>query len=187
MYGCNKLYCEHVGRYYSSHYRQLAVEPELYGVDFRSVRFPGLISAVTMPSGSTSDYAPEMLHAAAKGEPYASFVRPDTRIPFMVMPDAIKALLSLSDAPREQLKQSVYNVSSFSLSAQEIEAIVKEAFPAAQVTYEPTHGRQNIVDSWPEDIDDSAARRDWQWHPEYDAARAFKEYLIPTIQQHYQN
>lgn len=186
MYGCNKLYCEHLGRYYSSHYRQLAVEPEIHGVDFRSVRFPGLISALTMPSGGTSDYAPEMLHAAAKGEPYISFVRPDTRIPFMVMPDAIKALLSLSNAPREQLRQSVYNVSSFSLSAQEIEAIVREAFPNAQISYEPTRGRQNIVDSWPADIDDRAARRDWQWQPDYDAIRAFKEYLIPTIQQHYQ-
>ena len=187
MYGCNKLYCEHLGRYYTSHYRQLAVEPERYGVDFRSVRFPGLISAVTMPSGGTSDYAPEMLHAAAKGEPYVSFVRPDSRIPFMVMPDAIKALLTLADTPREQLKQSVYNVSSFSLSAQEIEEIVCRSFPQAQISYEPTHGRQDIVDSWPADIDDRAARADWGWQPDYDVERAFNEYLIPTIRQHYQS
>ncbi|MFW5772587.1 MAG: NAD-dependent epimerase/dehydratase family protein [Phototrophicaceae bacterium] len=115
MYGCNKLYCEHLGRYYMFHYRQLAAQREPAGVDFRSVRFPGLISATTMPSGGTSDFAPEMIHAAARGEPYASFVRPDTTMPFMVMPDAIQALLTLADAPREQLRRSVYNVTSFTL------------------------------------------------------------------------
>ena len=93
MYGCNKLYCEHLGRYYSHHYRQLAADAEKAGVDFRSIRFPGLISAETVPSGGTSDYAPEMLHAAAQGKPYSCFVREDVKIPFMAMPDAITALL----------------------------------------------------------------------------------------------
>ena len=93
MYGCNKLYCEHLGRYYARHYKQLAAETLSGKVDFRCVRFPGLISAVTVPSGGTSDYAPEMLHAAAQGKPYACFVRPDTRIPFMAMPDGVEALL----------------------------------------------------------------------------------------------
>ncbi len=93
MYGANKLYCEQLGRYYAKFYKQLAAEPQSGRVDFRSVRFPGLISALTVPSGGTSDYAPEMIHAAAKGEPYACFVRPDTRIPFMAMPDGIDALL----------------------------------------------------------------------------------------------
>ena len=102
MYGCNKLYCEQLGHYYARHYKQLAAEPASGRVDFRCVRFPGLISAVTMPSGGTSDYAPEMIHAAAKGEPYACFVRPDTRIPFMAMPDGVDALLQLAAAPRER-------------------------------------------------------------------------------------
>jgi threonine 3-dehydrogenase len=93
MYGCNKLYCEQIGRYYAHYYKQLAAERASGRVDFRCVRFPGLISALTMPSGGTSDYAPEMIHAAAKGEPYACFVRPDTRIPFMAMPDGVEALL----------------------------------------------------------------------------------------------
>ncbi|MAS35796.1 MAG: epimerase [Anaerolineaceae bacterium] len=186
IYGCNKLYCEHLGRYYANHYRQLATTPEESGVDFRCVRFPGLISALTMPTGGTSDYAPEMLHAAAKGEPYESFVRPDTEIPFMAMPDAMKALLSLAAAPRDQLSQLVYNVTSFSLSAEEIATIVQEEFPGAQIGYAPTPGRQNIVDSWPREIDDRAARQDWEWAPDYDAERAFREYLIPTIRQHYQ-
>ena len=187
IYGCNKLYCEHLGRYYTNHYRQLATTPEPFSVDFRCVRFPGLISALTMPTGGTSDYAPEMLHAAAKGEAYTSFVRPDSVIPFMAMPDAIKALLALADAPREQLTQLVYNVSSFSLTAEEIAAMVQHEFPNAQISYEPSPGRQNIVDSWPRDIDDSAARRDWGWSPDYGAERAFYEYLIPTIQRHYQD
>lgn len=186
MYGCNKLYCEHLGRYYTSHYRQLAVQPEMYGVDFRSVRFPGLISALTMPSGGTSDYAPEMIHAAAQGESYESFVRPDTRIPFMVMPDAIKALLMLADAPREQLTQAVYNVTSFSLSAAEVAEIVTRAFTGTQISYAPSRGRQQIVDSWPADIDDGAARRDWGWQPEYDVRRAFDDYLVPTIRRLYE-
>ena len=97
MYGCNKLYCEHLGRYYAKHYKQLS-EARPPRVDFRCLRFPGLISAVTVPSGGTSDYASEMIHAAARGEPYACFVRPDSRIPFMAMPDAIDALLKLSVA-----------------------------------------------------------------------------------------
>jgi len=101
MYGCNKLYCEQLGTYYARHYKQLAAEPASGKVDFRCVRFPGLISAMTVPSGGTSDYAPEMIHAAAKGEPYACFVRPDTRIPFMAMPDGVDALMALAAAPRD--------------------------------------------------------------------------------------
>src|SRR5664280_1775322 len=100
MYGCNKLYCEHMGRYYAKHYKQLAAEPLAGKVDFRCLRFPGLISAVTVPSGGTSDYAPEMIHAAAQGKPYPCFVRPDTRIPFMAMPDGVDALLRLAAAPK---------------------------------------------------------------------------------------
>ncbi len=186
MYGCNKLYCEHLGRYYSRHYRQLAAD---HGgnatVDFRALRFPGLISAVTIPTGGTSDYGPEMLHHAAQGLPYNCFVRPDTRLPFMVMPDAIKSLLMLEAAPVSSLSQLVYNVTSFSPSAQKFQKIVKEAFPTAEVEFAPHLSRQAIVDSWPEDIDDSAAQRDWGWKPDYDQVRAFEEYLIPAIRQRY--
>ena len=89
-------------------------------VDFRAVRFPGLISAMTVPSGGTSDYAPEMIHAAARGEPYACFVRPDTRIPFMAMPDGVDALLELAAAPRERLSRTAYNVTAFNPSAEEV-------------------------------------------------------------------
>ena len=186
MYGCSKLYCEHLGRYYTRHFGQLAEKRDECGVDFRCVRFPGLISAVTVPSGGTSDYGPEMLHAAAKGVPYVSFVRPDTTMPFMAMPDAIKALSLLAEAPREQLSRLIYNLTSFSLSAEQIAARVKTYFPRAEITYAPTLGRQKIVDSWPADMDDTAARRDWGWSPDYDVTRAFGEYLVPTIKKRYE-
>jgi nucleoside-diphosphate-sugar epimerase len=186
MYGCNKLYCEHLGRYYTSHYRQLAADHSSATVDFRSLRFPGLISAVTIPTGGTSDYGPEMLHHAAQGIPYSCFVRPDTRLPFMVMPDAIKSLLELEAAPRAKLSQFVYNVTSFSLSAQEIYDVVKKDFPESEITFQPHLSRQKIVDTWPEDIDDSAAERDWSWKPDYNQVRAFSEYLIPAIRQRYE-
>ncbi|MEK7670982.1 MAG: NAD-dependent epimerase/dehydratase family protein, partial [Bacteroidota bacterium] len=186
MYGVNKLYCEHLGRYYAKHYRQLASDTtQSGGVDFRSIRFPGLMSAVTVPSGGTSDYAPEMLHAAAQGKSYSCFVREDVRIPFMAMPDAITALLKLHDAPKEKLSSSVYNIGSFSPSAGQIVSIVKREFPKAEITFSPDDKRQAIVDSWPEDVDDSAARNDWGWAPEYDQARAFNEYLIPGIRKRY--
>jgi nucleoside-diphosphate-sugar epimerase len=184
MYGCNKLYCEMLGTYFSSNYRQLAPErPQM--IDFRSVRFPGLISAFTIPSGGTSDYGPEMIHAAAKGEPYVAFVRPDTQIPFMAMPDAVTALLHLAQAPKSALTRSVYNVTSFSLTAAQIRELVLDAFPSAQIDFEPDHQRQRIVDSWPADLNDNDARRDWGWKPEYDIDRSFNEYLIPNILKRY--
>jgi nucleoside-diphosphate-sugar epimerase len=185
MYGCNKLYCEHLGRYYARHYKQLSAETLSGRVDFRSVRFPGLISAVTMPAGGTSDYAPEMLHAAALGEPYACFVRPDTRIPFMAMPDGVAALLALAAAPRRSLRRVVYNVGAFNPSADELRAHVEAAFPGARITFEPDPKRQRIVDSWPEDVDDSAGRADWGFAPRFDLDRAFAEYLVPTIRRLY--
>src|SRR5436309_1795906 len=142
MYGCNKLYCELLGDYYAKHYKQLAAIPQIGMVDFRSIRFPGLISAVTTPSGGTSDFAPEMIHAAAEGKPYACFVRPDTRIPFMAMPDAVEALLKLAAAPRIRLSRGVYNIGAFNPSAAEITAIVREAFPGAAITTQADVNRQ---------------------------------------------
>jgi threonine 3-dehydrogenase len=184
MYGCNKLYCEHLGRYVARHYRQLAAQGAS-GVDFRAIRFPGLISAFTVPSGGTSDYAPEMIHAAAQGRPYACFVRDDTRIPFMAMPDAIAALLGLLEAPAESLTSVVYNVTAFNVSAAEIAAMVRKAFPAEQLTFNPDARRQVIVDSWPEDVDDTRARRDWNFRPGYDLDRTFNEYLVPNVTRRY--
>ena len=185
MYGCNKLYCEQLGLYYARYYKQLAAETASGRVDFRCVRFPGLISALTVPSGGTSDYAPEMIHAAAKGEPYGCFVRPDTRIPFMAMPDGVDALLTLAAAPRDALSRTAYNVGAFNPSAEEIRDVVLAAFPDATIAWENDVKRQGIVDSWPADVDDSAARNDWGFAPRYDFHRAFSEYLIPTIRNRY--
>ncbi len=180
MYGCNKLYCEQLGRYYARHYKQLS-ESAAPRVDFRCVRFPGLISATTVPSGGTSDYASEMIHAAAHGESYFCFVRPDSRIPFMAMPDAIDALLKLSVAQRDRLSSTAYNVKAFNPSADEIRESAMRAFPTANIGYKVDRKRQGIIDSWPEDLDDSAARHDWDFAPAYDFERCFHEYLIPNI------
>ena len=185
MYGCNKLYCEHLGRYYARYYKQLAAETLSGKVDFRCIRFPGLISAATVPSGGTSDFAPEMIHAAARGKPYACFVRPDTRIPFMAMPDSVEALLQLAHAPRERLTQTVYNIGAFNPSAGEVRQLTLAEFPRAEITTAVDVKRQRIVDSWPQDVDDSAARRDWGLAPRYDLQRAFRDYLFPAIRERY--
>jgi nucleoside-diphosphate-sugar epimerase len=118
--------------------------------------------------------------------PYACFVRPDTRIPFMAMPDAVDALLRLSDAPRGTLTRTAYNLGAFSPTAQEIHDVVTAAFPRAQMSWSVDAKRQAIVDSWPAEVDDTAARRDWGFAPTYDFRRAFDEYLIPTIKKRYQ-
>ncbi len=185
MYGCNKLYCELLGVYYSEYFRQLAADRPVM-LDFRSVRFPGLISAYTVPSGGTSDYGPEMLHAAAQSLPYACFVREDAIIPFMAMPDAVTALLRLAAAPVEKLTRRVYNVTSFSLTAAEFQERVCQAFPGAEISFKPDLKRQGIVDSWPAGLNDNDARRDWGWAPEYDIERSFNEYLVPNIRKRYQ-
>ncbi len=186
MYGCNKLYCEKLGMYYSRYYgqRHLDAQPPVM-LDFRALRFPGLISAFTLPSGGTSDYGPEMLHAAAQGRPYACFVRQDTKISFMAMPDAIKSLLMLTDTPREKLSHVVYNVGAFALTAGQFRERALKAFPGAQITFDPNPRRQGIVDSWPEDVDDSLARHEWGWHPDYDVDAFFNDYFLPQIKKRY--
>ena len=186
MYGCNKLYCEHLGRYFARHYRQLAASAEPPGVDFRAIRFPGLISAGTLPTGGTSDYAPEMIHAAGAGRPYACFVREDTRIPFMAMPDAIEALLALLEAPAERLslrRSTTWRASTPRRASSR--ARTRAAFPRAEIAFAPDPTRQAIVDSWPADVDEGRAQRDWGFKPEYDLERTFEEYLLPAILRRY--
>ena len=186
MYGCNKLYCEKLGMYYSRYngQRHLDVNPPVM-LDFRAIRFPGLVSAFTLPSGGTSDYGPEMLHAAAQGKPYSCFVREDTKISFMAMPDAIKSLLMLTDAPRAKLSHTVYNIAAFALTAGEFRERAIKAFPDAKVSFDPNPRRQGIVDSWPEDVDDSLARTDWNWKPDYDVDTFFDDYFLPEIRKRY--
>ena len=126
-----------------------------------------------------------MLHAAAQNQPYECFVGPEAKIPFMAMPDAVTALVHLLEADRAKLTATVYNVSAFSESAGEIAERVRASFPGAQISFAPDAVRSKIVDSWPEDMDDSRARADWGWRPAYDVERAFAEYLIPTIRKRY--
>lgn len=186
MYGCNKLYCEKLGLYYSKYFGQRHLDdvpPQM--LDFRAIRFPGLISAFTLPSGGTSDYGPEMLHAAAQGKAYSCFVREDTKISFMAMPDAIKSLLMLVDVPREKLNHTVYNIGAFAITAGEFRDRAVKAFPGAQITFSPNPRRQGIVDSWPEDVDDALARTEWGWKPDYDVDRFFDEYFLPEIRKRY--
>ena len=185
IYGINKLYCEALGYYYDNYYKMLEQKPKSHHIDFRCLRFPGIISAKTIPSGGTSDFAPEMVHSAAQGKNYQSFVRADTKIPFMVMPDATRALIMLSSTPRQKLSRPVYNVAAFSVSAKKIASLVKKSFPDFKINYKVDEARQKIVDSWPAAIDDKHARNDWQWKPSYNLNSAFKEYLIPEIRSLY--
>lgn len=181
MYGCNKLYCEHVGNYLAQR-RDGAARPPL---DFRSIRFPGLVSAETLPTGGTTDYAPEMIHAAARGVPYACFVRADSRLPFMTMPDAVAALLRLGEADARSLTRRVYNIRAWSVTAGEIREEVLRHFPEARITFEPAAARQAIVDSWPADLDDSAARGDWGFEPRHGFEDAVAGYLVPALRAQY--
>jgi len=126
-----------------------------------------------------------MIHAAAQGWPYACFVREDTRIPFMAMPDAVDALLALLRTPVGALAATVYNVRGFSASAAELAERVRAVCPRACLTFAPDPRRQAIVDSWPEDIDDTRARQDWGFAPAYDLTRTFDDYLVPNVRRRY--
>ncbi|HXN34092.1 MAG TPA: NAD-dependent epimerase/dehydratase family protein [Polyangiaceae bacterium] len=185
MYGCNKLYCEHLGRYFTLYAGQLGMLAAAARVDFRALRLPGLMSAETVPGGGTSDFGPEMIHAAAQGLPYRCFVEPEATIPFMAMPDAVRALLELSRADRGRLSSCVYNIGAFSVSAGEIGDRVRRAFHGAQIDYRPDPARARIVASWPADVDDGRARADWGWRPEHDWGSAFDAYLAPRVRALY--
>ena len=185
MYGINKKYCEDLGRYYNWYYRQIDAQTLTGHVDFRAIRFPGLISAITMPTGGTSDYGPEMMHMAAQGKPYTCFVPESATLPFMTMADAINALLKLEMTPAKNLTQVVYNIAAFSVTAKDFYDIIKKEFPNAIVNFVPDHLRQKIVDSWPADVDDTNARKEWGWSPEYNFQRAFDDYLIPAVKRRY--
>lgn len=180
MYGVNKLYVENLGRYFSSFYNLLATEAEPK-VDFRAIRFPGILSADTVPTSGTSDYGPEMLHAAAQKRPYNCFVRQDSTIPFMTMPDAVRAMTMLGAADRSKLSRISYNICGFSISAEQIRSTVLNHFPSAELNFKVDEKRQRIVDSWPEDVDDTAAIKDWGWKADYDINKAFAEYLVPGV------
>ncbi|HLA63556.1 MAG TPA: NAD-dependent epimerase/dehydratase family protein [Rhodothermales bacterium] len=158
MYGVTKVTGELLCQY--------AFEKD--GVDVRSLRYPGLISYTAPPGGGTTDYAVAIFHAAVAGEPYTCFVRPDTKLPMMYMPDAIAATLALMDADPAGLKvRTSYNVGALSFTAKELAAAIEKRVPGFETTYAPDY-RQDIADSWPAAVEDDAARRDWGWQPRYE-------------------
>jgi nucleoside-diphosphate-sugar epimerase len=148
-----------------------------YGVDVRSLRYPGLISYKSAPGGGTTDYAIEIFHEALETKEYVSFLNPETYLPMMYMPDAIRATIELMEAPANKISvRTSYNISAMSFSPAEIAAEIKKFLPEFEISYSPDY-RQKIADSWPQSIDDSKARVDWGWKPQYDLPKMTRDML----------
>jgi nucleoside-diphosphate-sugar epimerase len=158
VYGISKF----AGEFWCNYFHQR------YGLDVRSLRYPGLISYKSSPGGGTTDYAVEIFHEALEEKKYDCFLRADTYLPMMYMPDAIRATIELMEAPAEKISvRTSYNISGMSFSPKEIAASIRKHVPEFEISYKPDY-RQAIADSWPQSIDDSTATRDWGWKPEYD-------------------
>jgi len=167
VYGISK----YAGEFWCNYFHQR------FGVDVRSLRYPGLISYKSAPGGGTTDYAVEIFHEALEEKKYECFLNEDTYLPMMYMPDAIKATIELMEAPANKISvRTSYNISGMSFSPKEIAAEIKQHIPEFEITYKPD-SRQNIANSWPQSIDDSVARNDWGWHHEYDLARMTDDML----------
>lgn len=148
-----------------------------YGVDVRSIRYPGLISYKTPPGGGTTDYAVDIYHKAAKNENYVCFLNAETTLPMMFMEDAIRATVNIMEADKEDVKiRSSYNLAAMSFDPEEIAASIKKFVPEFEISYEPDF-RQAIADSWPNSIDDSEARKDWGWESKFSLDEMTKEML----------
>lgn len=148
-----------------------------YGVDVRSLRYPGLISYKSAPGGGTTDYAVEIYHDALEVKHYDCFLQKETYLPMMYMPDAIRGTIELMEAPAQKVQtRTSYNIAAMSFSPEEIAASIKKHIPEFTISYAPDY-RQEIANSWPQSIDDSVARTDWGWRPEYDLDRMTAEML----------
>lgn len=168
VYGISKLAGERWCEYYNAK----------FGVDVRSIRYPGLISYKAHPGGGTTDYAVDIYHQAIDKGEYTCFLKEDTALPMMYMPDAIRATLELMNAPKENVKiRSSYNLGGISFTPEQIAAEIKKHIPDFKITYEPDF-RQAIADSWPQSIDDSRAQQDWGWKQEYDMQSMTKDMLL---------
>ncbi len=149
-----------------------------HGLDVRSLRYPGLIGYKSLPGGGTTDYAVDIYHKAVAGEAYECFLQEDTYLPMMYMPDALKATLDLMHAPAERLQvHNSYNLGAMSFSPREITASIRRHYPDFQVSYQPD-SRQQIADSWPASIDDTQARLDWNWQPEFTLDKMTDDMLL---------
>lgn len=174
VYGISKVAGENWCLYY--HQR--------YGLDVRSLRYPGIIGYQSLPGGGTTDYAVDIYHKAVQGEFFHCFLREDTALPMMYMPDAIRATLELMQAPADSLSvRSSYNLAGMSFTPAEVAAAIRAERPDFQISYEPDF-RQQIADSWPASIDDAEARRDWHWQPEYDLGKMTKDMLIHLAEKY---
>ena len=167
IYGISKLAGERLCEYYH----------EKYGVDVRSIRYPGIISFKSPPGGGTTDYAIAIFHAALRGETYNCFLEAETTLPMIYMPDAIRATISLMDAPTTKLSiRSSYNVAGLSFNPRELAAAIKQNLPAFEIHYAPD-SRQAIAASWPQSLDDSQARADWGWEAQVGLAHLVSDML----------
>jgi nucleoside-diphosphate-sugar epimerase len=167
VYGITKYSGELWCRYYF----------EKFGVDVRSLRYPGLISYTAPPGGGTTDYAVEIFHEALQKGSYVCFLKEDTALPMMYMSDAIRATVNLMEAPPEKVKiRTSYNLAGFSFTPSELASEIRKHIPGFSMAYQPDF-RQQIADSWPDSIDDSEARNDWGWEPEYDLASMTEDML----------
>jgi nucleoside-diphosphate-sugar epimerase len=167
VYGISK----YAGEFWCNYYHRR------YGVDVRSIRYPGLISYKSAPGGGTTDYAVEIFHEALEERKYTCFLKPDTYLPMMYMPDAIRGTIELMEAPADKISiHTSYNLSAMSFSPAEIAEAIKKHIPDFEITYEPDY-RQAIADSWPQSIDDSCANKDWGWKAEYDLERMTADML----------
>ncbi len=174
MYGVTKVSGELLAEYYV----------RKFGVDVRGVRYPGIISSETPPGGGTTDYAVEIYYEAVKKGSYQCFVREDTVLPMMYMPDAIRATIELMDAPFDSLKHHAdFNLAAMSFSAGELAEAIRKEMPGFTCTFEPDF-RQAIADSWPRSIDDSAAREEWGWEPKYDLEAMTRDMLTKLEARH---
>lgn len=155
-----------------------------YGLDVRSVRFPGIIGYQSLPGGGTTDYAVDIYHKAILGEDFTCFLQADTRLPMLYMDDAIQGVLQLMDAPKDKLSvRTSYNLAGVSFTPAEISAEIQKHHPDFKIHYAPDF-RQAIADSWPQSIDDQQARQDWNWHPQFDLARMTVD-MLSHLQEQY--
>lgn len=174
VYGISK----YAGEFWCNYYNQR------YGVDVRSLRYPGLISYKSAPGGGTTDYAVEIFHEALSEKEYTCFLNKDTYLPMMYMPDAIRATIELMEAPADKISvRTSYNLSAMSFSPEEIAGEIKRFIPGFKMKYAPDY-RQAIADSWPQSIDDSYARKDWGWKHEYDI-RKMTEDMLSNLKAEY--
>ena len=172
VYGISK----YAGEFWCNYYHQR------FGVDVRSLRYPGLISYKSAPGGGTTDYAVEIFHEAKEEKKYECFLREDTYLPMMYMPDAIKATIELMEAPASKITtRTSYNISGMSFSPKEIAAEIKKHIPEFEITYKEDY-RQSIANSWPQSIDDTVARKDWGWKEEYNLSSMVKD-MLENIQK----